>query len=209
MPRPRFLPAVLASAFVAFALSGAAPAAPVEWKVEDGGNGHFYELVFRPGPEPAPSWTAARDAAAGMSFGGVSGHLATVTSQAEHGFINTQFPPFTLIAWVGGVQEPDPTPGTGADQGWSWITGEPWGYTAWMNGEPNDWPGTTDERYLSMWVGLPGDLNTWNDNSDFGTPRAYVVEFPVIVPEPAVALPLVLAGVALMRRVRPPGTRQG
>jgi hypothetical protein len=198
----RFLPATLVPALVTLAFAGATRAAPVEWKVEDGGNGHYYELV-RPGTNPGPSWTAARDAAAAMSFGGAAGHLATVTSAAEHQFINEQFPPFTVIAWIGGVQDPDPTPGTGADQGWSWITGEPWAYAAWLNGEPNDWNGS-DERYLSMWVGLGGSLDTWNDNSDLGTPTGYVVEFP-IVPEPtSAALLLTLGGLALLRRT--PGT---
>ena len=196
----RFLPATLAPALVTLAFAGATRAAPVEWKVEDGGNGHYYELV-RPGTNPGPSWTAARDAAAAMSFGGAAGHLATVTSAAEHQFINEQFPPFTVIAWIGGVQDPDPTPGTGADQGWSWITGEPWGYRHFQVGQPDDDVGFGGNGEC---LHLVNDAGEWNDNSDLGTPTGYVVEFP-IVPEPtSAALLLTLGGLALLRRT--PGT---
>ena len=199
MRHPRFLrsPAALALASLAFA--AAASPAPVQWRVEDGGNGHYYETV-RPLTNPSPTWTAARDDAAARAFAGAPGHLATITSEAERQFINDQFQSFVSIAWIGGIQAPDPTPGTAPDEGWSWVTGEPWGYTAWMNGEPNDWAGT-DERYLSTWVG-PGTSGGWNDNGNAGTPRAYIVEYPA-VPEPAsAALPLTLAALALRRRTR-------
>ena len=194
-PAPRLLSVCL---LLSAPFASSTLAAPVQWKVEDGGNGHYYELV-RPGTNPGPSWTAARDAAAATSFEGASGHLATVTSEAEQRFINEQFKPLIFITWIGGIQAPDPTPGTGTDQGWSWITGEPWGYTAWLNGEPNDWGGL-DERYLSTWVGQ-STLNTWNDNSDLGTPTAYVVEYAL--PEPSSAtLCIALGGVMLLRRAR-------
>jgi hypothetical protein len=49
----------------------------VQWKVSDGGNGHWYEAVIATG-----TWTDAQSAA---SVAG--GYLATVTSEGENNFI--------------------------------------------------------------------------------------------------------------------------
>ncbi|HEX8553051.1 MAG TPA: hypothetical protein VF681_16020 [Abditibacteriaceae bacterium] len=43
-------------------------------------NGHFYSVVAVPG---GLTWKQAEAAARNMTFGGVQGHLATVTSNAE------------------------------------------------------------------------------------------------------------------------------
>ncbi len=37
--------------------------------------------------------------------------------------------------WYGGFQPPGVTP---PNSGWEWVTGEPWDYTNWAPGEPND-----------------------------------------------------------------------
>lgn len=95
------------------------------------GNGHWYKAVASVG---ALSWTAAEQACEAQG-----GHLATITSQAENDFV------FSLIDdpkyWVAagpylGATAPEPrvTPSTG----WTWITGETWGYTSWCPGEPNN-----------------------------------------------------------------------
>jgi hypothetical protein len=57
-----------------------ATAQPVQFQ----GNGNHYAFV--PSSE---SWLDAQDAAASMSFHGVSGHLVTITSQAENDFLVT------------------------------------------------------------------------------------------------------------------------
>jgi hypothetical protein len=97
---------------------------------------------------------------------GVQGHLATITSEAENTFITTRLGN-TAGAWLGGEQLPDsPEPGGG----WQWITGEPWVYTKWDGGEPNNaygggWGtaiGSSEERLHyhhngTRWNDLPGD----------------------------------------------------
>jgi hypothetical protein len=101
-----------------------------------------------------------------MEHLGVQGYLATITSEAENTFVTTQLGN-TSGAWLGGEQLPDsPEPGGG----WQWITGEPWVYTKWDGGEPNNsygggWGtaiGSSEERLHyhhngTRWNDLPGD----------------------------------------------------
>ncbi len=63
----------------------------------------------------------------------MGGHLAVITSPAEQHFLtdgNTDF------LWIGGRRD--------AYGGWSWVNGEPWGYTSWNEGEPNNFGGSED-----------------------------------------------------------------
>jgi hypothetical protein len=174
--------------------------APIEWPVAEGGNGHFYEYVH-PIRTPSISWTQARDEAAARSLGGVAGHLATVTSAGERQFLMDHFNDGNGVgwdAWVGGFQ----TAGnTDPSAGWTWITGEPWGYTAWRAGEPNDAFATVDEQYLGIVAAGVGPNNwTWNDNTLVGVPSAYFIEYAL--PEPTSAAMLGLAGAAALARRR-------
>ena len=65
--------------------SWSASAAPVEWAVASGGNGHLYEVI----PAPGIQWN---DAYAGALLLGTGWDLASVTSQAEHDFIVSLLP---------------------------------------------------------------------------------------------------------------------
>ena len=106
-------------------------------------NGHVYEVVF--GPETFP-WNIAKDEAAKRTFGGRQGHLATITSQQENDFIFSNFPEVgDPCCWLGGHQ-PGDTPAQDPDPaaGWTWVTGEPFTYTNWGGGEPNDSGGQED-----------------------------------------------------------------
>ena len=135
------------------------------------GNGHYYELVSTGGI----NWYDARDAAPAMTYNGMQGHLAVVTSSEENSWIASTF---SVIgndgerAWIGGTDE--------ANEGtWLWITKETWGFTNWdiANGEPN---GDTDENCLQYKNG-----DTWNDEAcDGDTVLYYLVEF-----EPSTAVP--------------------
>jgi hypothetical protein len=187
-----------------FAAAAALPVGPVEWPVAEGGNGHLYEYVIPPNQPPLISWTGARDAAAAAarSQAGMPGHLATITSDAERLFLATHFSSGAaagLDAWIGGFQPPGMAPAAG----WTWITGEPWSFTAWRSGEPNDSNGGGDEQYLSTsTTGAPVNW-LWNDNRINGVPAAYFVEYEPPLPEPTAAAALFAAtGLALMRRRR-------
>lgn len=125
----------------------AAPA--VEWSTSSGGNGHFY-AVYAIGSER--SFAAATLAA--ERFGG---YLATITSPEEQDFINRNMPAVqnggnTVIGLVQDGSAPEPA------DGWGWVTGEPFTWSNWRSGEPNDTAGNEDHVIIYT-------DGTWNDNS--------------------------------------------
>ncbi len=65
------------------------------------------------------------------------------------------------------------------------MTGEPWSYTAWETGEPQDGDGPpAPEDYLHYYIG--GTLEGWNDNQAIAPQiDSYIIES---VPEPNTAL---------------------
>ena len=152
-----------------------ASANPVQWKIEDGGNGHYYEVI----PVAGITWEAANAAAAASSHEGGTGYLVTITSALEDAFVAD------LITigevWAGGKQDPavsDPT------ANWVWVNGE--GsfpgvnggtgyvntYSNWSDFEPNDEGG--GEQYLGIgWT----DDKKWNDEGALGNIKGYVVEY--------------------------------
>jgi hypothetical protein len=70
------------------------------------------------------------------------------------------------VAWLGGSQKPDSPEPAG---GWTWVTGEPFGFTNWSPGQPDN--AGEEESLLQMYRN-----GLWNDNSD--SPTVYfIVEF--------------------------------
>jgi hypothetical protein len=128
--------AMIAS-IIAAAAAGVASAQPVQWRVEDGGNGHWYEMHLGFGP----CWERQRQSAA--HFGG---HLATITSPEEFEFVQRLLAGNEFIA-VGGFQQPGSPEPAG---GWSWVTGEPWGPgVRWATGQPENFQGTQDRLIMT------------------------------------------------------------
>jgi hypothetical protein len=175
--------------------SGVAIALPQQWTVEAGGNGHWYEAVH--GLSGGITWNEAKEAA--FTSGGT---LATITSQAENDFVFALVgsdPTFWSSDWVGGpylgaYQTPN-TP-VAAD-GWLWVTGEPWGYTSWATGEPNDGGGPPGETVL-QYFNNSKNWNDWEPDSRF-IGSSYIVE---TIPEPATLALLAVGGLAMLRRKR-------
>jgi hypothetical protein len=139
--------------------SSAAAQDAVQWRVEDGGNGHWYQVHLAGFPV---TWDMCRSIAENSA-----GYLATLTSAEEHQFVGTyasQFPK----GWTDGLGF-GPVLGArqtvvheGADANWAWITGEPWSFTAWGFGEPNDATcGSGGESYLAFIT-----PSAWNDVQD-------------------------------------------
>jgi len=171
----------------------------IEWSVNNGGNGHFYEVVLVP---EGITWENADIATINAG-----GYLATITSAEENDFVHNlaiSNPAFWIESgrtgpWLGGFQldgSPEPR------GGWQWVTGEPFSYTNWTIHEPDNGTGGTENR-LHFWDGRT-PLNyapTWNDrNSGYGNePHAYVLE---VVPEPSTLLLLGLGGLALRKKRR-------
>lgn len=169
----------------------------VQWPSSQGGNDHFYNAVLVPG---GLTWDQAQQGAASMG-----GYLATLTSQPENAFVFNlvDAPAFWVSSgghdhgpWLGGMQPPGSQE---PDGGWEWVSGEPWDYTNWAAGDPNNFGGNQDRLIFFSW-----DLSraaTWDDLGGSELPiRGYVVESTV--PAPGALAPLALLGIAARRRRR-------
>ncbi len=150
-------------------------------------NGHLYQVYGG-----TTSWTDAAAFAGTVSVPGFhNGYLATVHSEAENNVITNLL---TLPAWLGGYQpegELDP------NANWQWVTGEPWTYTNWDPGQPNDNLGPGSEQYLVIYTS-----GMWHDYPN-GTRPSFVVELnPVPDPTSIAGLGVGVAGLFLRRRKR-------
>lgn len=193
---------IFVAVFVALGLSaGAVQAAPVQWSVSSGGNGHYYEYVSLGGS--VNTWTEARADALSRTYLGLSGYLATVTSSAENNFLSSSISSST--GYIGGSDE--------ATEGiWKWMDGPEAGtvfygtgaasgsFTQWNPGEPNN---VNDEDYLHTNFGTAAG---WNDIPNAGWTAGYFVEYSAAVPEPGslalVALGMAGAGFVRRRKAR-------
>ncbi len=101
-------------------------------------------------------WTTARQNCINMG-----GHLVTVTTAAENSFIYSLWP----SGWIGLTDEV-------TENVWQWVTGEPYSYSSWNGGEPNN---AGNEDYIQF-VGA----GKWNDLPN-NQALPYVLEFEYIV----------------------------
>ena len=153
------------AAWSALAVGGTAFAQEaVQWRVEDGGNGHWYQVVRQ---AEYICWSASQDAAELRG-----GHLATISTSAEDGFVKA------LAGAVRGVPAAEHGPWIGLSCAnvqwgqWYWVTGEPVSYQAWPGWAPN--PGWGEE-YVNLW--RYGTLE-WNDYFACGGGNySYVIEW--------------------------------
>lgn len=153
-------------------------AEPIEWALEAGGNGHFYQLVVN--DEPL-TWHEAARRAMNTYYRGMPGHLVTMTSPAEDEFVVRnvvqELPPRGI--WMGLTD-------VLREGHFRWITGEPVDYSNWANHpaqQPDnyreaDWHGGED---YGMYTSFPDRQPwAWNDlsiDSIHEKVSAYLVEF--------------------------------
>ena len=83
------------------------------------------------------------------------GHLATITSEAEWLVISNMYGTNVLSCWLGGSDAEE-------ENVWKWVTGEPWKYTRWLSGQPDNY--SNGQNYLWM---NPDAHTRWGDA---GTP---------------------------------------
>jgi hypothetical protein len=112
--------AVVAAGSIA---SAASAQQAVQWRTQDGGNGHWYALE-----QTLMLWSDARQHAESRG-----GHLATIRSAEENAFILMLAAGSPADYFLGGYRENDSC-ATGV---WRWITGEPFSYERWRVGEPD------------------------------------------------------------------------
>ena len=143
-----------------------APAAAVMGSTGDvftwSANGHAYQYV----PDAGITWTDAETAAAALTYQGMPGHLATLTSAAEQAFVEGIRTYLGLPDWRPWIGLWDAN-GTGT---FGWVTGEPFAFTHWGAGEPTD---IGVERWVEMFAS-----GAWNNNVDSsGIAQGYLVEY--------------------------------
>ena len=148
----------LASVAVATAmLLGAGVARADSAKVTFEGNGHAYQRFDR-----SMGWYQARSFCLAKG-----GYLATITSPEEQDFVWSQVGldgPHNGGIWLGGIRRK-------AGGGFRWITGEPFSYSHWEAGEPNNWPAVPGggEDYLTFYHASVSTAGTWNDASTYNS----------------------------------------
>jgi hypothetical protein len=118
---------------------------PVQWRVEDGGNGHWYEVHPLGGPT---SWAEARAEAKALG-----GDLASLESPTEPNFVyeisgNATGWGSRVGPWLGGFQDTSASDFVEPGGGWRWTSGAPWSFTDWGQAEPNNSP--APENYLHL-----------------------------------------------------------
>jgi hypothetical protein len=123
-----YLVQVAAIAVVALCGPTIAHAQRVQWKVADGGSGHWYEAV-------GGTFTTWSEANIDAQTRG--GYLATITSSAEDQFVYNiiKDPSYWNVFWDGGICKDNDGPWIGGFKpssspgNWQWVTGEAWSYT--------------------------------------------------------------------------------
>ena len=154
--------AALATTINAAMTAGALAGDAVQWRVEDGGNGHWYAVVQNLS-------CVAEFSAYALRHGS---HLVTVSSNGENDFIHTVIADAPgQWAYIGFAQDhtaPDFQEPAG---GWRWINGEPVTYVAWGGNEPNNGGAT---GIPEDWIIVFPEALYWVDARDCVADRAII-----------------------------------
>ncbi len=132
-------PAAIAACLGLAASTPALAQQAVQWRIQDGGNGHWYQVTGQ-----SSCWTVARDYA--LSRGG---HLATAADISEFQFIASRSSSCSCWVWLGGTRNPN-----AAITQWTWIDGTPFQFHSitWAGSNPGCC--APDEFYLSLEPGV-------------------------------------------------------
>lgn len=135
----------MAASLLTFGMGNTARAANVTEAKEF--NGHYYQVVT----------TTENHGIAEIQCEMKGAHLVTITSKEEQDFV------YGLTGnddiWLGCEYK------NGA---WTWVTGEPFAYTNWKQGQPSN---PEKETYLHFW----GGKGEWDDTAD--QKQSYVMEW--------------------------------
>ena len=117
-------------------------------------NGHQYAAV------DCGTWTQCEAQAVALG-----GHLVSVNDAAENAWLVSTFTPDKNY-WIGLTDKDQ-------EGVWKWTSGEAFGYSNWLIGQPNNWNGVSTENYAHMnyHAGdatnpLDNSNGQWNDVSD-------------------------------------------
>lgn len=139
------------SAGVSLAIAASANAQnAVQWRVEDGGNGHWYELVNH----NQLCWSDARAACEARG-----GYLVTLNSSAENELHRASVGP-TAACYIGAFQDLSAPDFSEPGGGWRWVTGEAF-VPIWHPGQPDGFASQNN---------VASTPNGWHDGFPCGGP---------------------------------------
>jgi hypothetical protein len=121
-----------------------------QWRIEDGGNGHWYQLV-----ESGKGFLWSEAVAEAESRGG---YLVSLTSADEDAWVYANFDADNR--WIGVFQDTNAEDYSEPSGGWQWLSGETSDYSNWNGGGPDN-GGVVDapaEEYAHYCCG-----GAWND----------------------------------------------
>lgn len=162
----------LVTAGAALAIGAAAQAQvgePVQWRVEDGGNGHWYAIEHT-----SIGWSDARASARQLGA-----DLMCAEAVIEWDWLWTWLPPTSSDYHLGGFQSPAATCVT---CGWTWVTGESiTGIELVMDDNACSDYGTENQEQdrLALWFAgkALGDINDTTPRSPCHAPRPSIIEW--------------------------------
>jgi hypothetical protein len=154
----------IATALALLASSAVHAQQAVQWKVADGGNGHWYAVLVQPS---ALGWHEARQAAMAMGA-----DLATVASSEEWQIVRGVASSPAAInqghgPWLGGFQDASAPDYSEPAGGWRWVDGTSFSFSSWLENEPSNSCQGTPENYLHV-HGTP-PVVYWNDIGESST----------------------------------------
>lgn len=127
--------------------------------------GHIYQLF-----DDKMTWQEAKKACEDMG-----GHLVTITSQEEQKIVQSLLPLATTSSgyFIGGYTENGQS---------KWVTGEPFSYSHWIDGQPDGWDGTEAETAYVMCSDAYGKacVGWWNDIAGTTSGYGYICEFETV-----------------------------
>jgi hypothetical protein len=131
---------------------------PVQWRVEDGGNGHWYQAqIF-----DDATWNQAV-----IACETAGGGLVCITTSAEWGMVTSLYRATGIShpthMWMGGKKA------EGNSQ-WEWRSGEAWGFTAWGGAECPSGPYPNNPQSESLALGISEACGVvWDDYNPLST----------------------------------------
>ena len=144
----------------------------VQWSVESGGNGHWYQVT----QAGEIDWYESE-----LFSIAKGGHLVSITSSAENEFVLGLFDESIFNGsrgpWIGGLQ---PGGSSEPDGGWSWSNGDVFDFTGWIEGAPdNNCNGINEDR---IHFGSPSEgIVGWDDlpgtDSCVAPPKSFITEW--------------------------------
>ncbi len=139
-----------------------------QWRIEDGGNDHWYAV--RSSSETI-TWSDAFAAAEAEG-----GHLVTLTSEDENNWVYSALLTDESVWMMGEGHARGPYIGLYETGGaFEWVTGEPLEFTNWVPGDPN---GSGPDDVGSFYTFAPATGTTWSDEDFDSTGYHYLVEWP-------------------------------